>query len=69
MCIQPISPRRLGISRRSLGALLCGDLEDKLAFTQKHHRQSGADLEATLAALGLGHAIDRHPRDLSGGER
>ena len=41
----------------------------ELAFTLKHHRQSGLDLEATLAALGLGHAIDRHPRDLSGGER
>jgi energy-coupling factor transporter ATP-binding protein EcfA2 len=44
-------------------------LRAELAFTQKHHRQSGLDLEATLAALGLGHAIDRHPRDLSGGER
>jgi energy-coupling factor transport system ATP-binding protein len=44
-------------------------LRAELTFTQKHHRQSGLNLEATLAALGLGHAIDQHPRDLSGGER
>jgi energy-coupling factor transport system ATP-binding protein len=44
-------------------------LRAELAFTLKHHRQSGLDPEATLAALGLEHAIDRHPRDLSGGER
>jgi energy-coupling factor transporter ATP-binding protein EcfA2 len=44
-------------------------LRAELAFTLRHHRQSGLDLEATLAALGLEHAIDRHPRDLSGGER
>jgi energy-coupling factor transport system ATP-binding protein len=44
-------------------------LRAELAFTLKHHCRSGLDLEATLAALGLGHAIDRHPRDLSGGER
>ena len=41
----------------------------ELDFTLKHHRQSGLDPEATLAALGLGHAVDRNPRDLSGGER
>ena len=41
----------------------------ELAFTLKHHRQSGPDPEATLASLGLEHALDRHPRDLSGGER
>jgi energy-coupling factor transporter ATP-binding protein EcfA2 len=44
-------------------------LRAELAFTLKHHRQSGLDPEATLAALGLEHAIDRNPRDLSGGER
>jgi energy-coupling factor transport system ATP-binding protein len=44
-------------------------LRAELAFTLKHHRQSGLDLEATLATLGLEHAIERHPRDLSGGER
>ena len=41
----------------------------ELAFTLKHHRQSGLDPEETLAALGLEHAGGRHPRDLSGGER
>jgi ABC-type multidrug transport system ATPase subunit len=44
-------------------------LRAELDFTLKHHRQSGLDPEATLAALGLGHAVDRNPRDLSGGER
>jgi energy-coupling factor transport system ATP-binding protein len=41
----------------------------ELDFTLKHHRQSGLDPEATLAVLGLNHAVDRNPRDLSGGER
>ena len=44
-------------------------LRAELAFTRKHHRHSGRDLEETLTTLGLEHAIDRHPRDLSGGER
>jgi energy-coupling factor transport system ATP-binding protein len=44
-------------------------LRAELAFTLKHHPQSGLDPEATLASLGLEHAIDRNPRDLSGGER
>jgi energy-coupling factor transporter ATP-binding protein EcfA2 len=41
----------------------------ELAFTRKHHPHSGLDPEATLTTLGLEHAIDRNPRDLSGGER
>ena len=41
----------------------------ELAFTLKHHRQSGIDPEATLSSLGLAHAAGRNPRDLSGGER
>jgi energy-coupling factor transport system ATP-binding protein len=44
-------------------------LRAELAFTLKHHPGSGVDPEATLATLGLEHAIDRNPRDLSGGER
>jgi energy-coupling factor transport system ATP-binding protein len=44
-------------------------LRAELTFTLKHHRRSGFDPEATLATLGLEHAIDRNPRDLSGGER
>src|SRR5215212_3984216 len=44
-------------------------LRAELAFTLKHHRQSGLDPEATLAMLGLEHALGRNPRDLSGGER
>lgn len=41
----------------------------ELAFTLKHHRGAGHDAEATLAGLGLAHAAQRNPRDLSGGER
>ena len=44
-------------------------LQAELGFTLKHHRHSELDPEATLATLGLEHAIDRNPRDLSGGER
>jgi energy-coupling factor transporter ATP-binding protein EcfA2 len=44
-------------------------LRAELAFTRKHHPRSGLEPEATLAALGLEHAIDHNPRDLSGGER
>lgn len=44
-------------------------LADELAFTRKHHQGEGRDPQATLEFLGLGHAADRNPRDLSGGER
>ncbi|MCC7021862.1 MAG: ATP-binding cassette domain-containing protein [Thermomicrobiales bacterium] len=44
-------------------------LRDELAFTLKHKRGAVADPEVTLAALGLAHALERNPRDLSGGER
>ena len=44
-------------------------LRAELAFTLKHHPQSGLEPEATLTSLGLEHATDRNPRDLSGGER
>jgi energy-coupling factor transport system ATP-binding protein len=41
----------------------------ELAFTLKHHRDLGRDPDAVLSALGLAQATQRHPRDLSGGER
>jgi len=44
-------------------------LREELAFTLKHHGGVGRGLEETLVALGLGHAAERNPRDLSGGER
>ena len=44
-------------------------LRAELAFTLKHHPLSGLEPEATLTSLGLEHATDRNPRDLSGGER
>jgi energy-coupling factor transporter ATP-binding protein EcfA2 len=44
-------------------------LRAELAFSRTHHPRSGLEPEATLAALGLEHAIDHNPRDLSGGER
>jgi energy-coupling factor transporter ATP-binding protein EcfA2 len=44
-------------------------LRAELSFTMKHHRRTVVDPEEMLATLGLEHAIDRNPRDLSGGER
>lgn len=44
-------------------------VEAELAFTLKHHRPMGRDPRTTLAELGLEHAAQRNPRDLSGGER
>ncbi len=44
-------------------------LRDELAFTRKHRGGTGAGIDETLAALGLEHAAERNPRDLSGGER
>ncbi len=44
-------------------------LRDELAFTQKHHPGTKGGVRETLEALGLEHAADRNPRDLSGGER
>ena len=42
---------------------------EELAFTRKHHPATAKDSLLTLATLGLAHAIERNPRDLSGGER
>jgi energy-coupling factor transport system ATP-binding protein len=44
-------------------------LRDELEFTRTHHGGVSAGVEETLAALGLAHAAERNPRDLSGGER
>jgi energy-coupling factor transport system ATP-binding protein len=44
-------------------------LRDELAFTVKHKRGAVANPEKTLSGLGLAHAMERNPRDLSGGER
>ena len=49
--------------------LFAETLREELAFTRRHHGGVGVDPEGLLAALGLGQAIDRNPRDLSGGER
>jgi energy-coupling factor transport system ATP-binding protein len=42
---------------------------DELAFTRKHQRGPTRDPQEVLETLGLAHAANRHPRDLSGGER
>lgn len=44
-------------------------LREELAFTIAHQQGPTLDPDETLASLGLGHAADRNPRDLSGGER
>ncbi len=41
----------------------------ELAFTRKHQKRGTNDPLETLAQVGLAHAIERNPRDLSGGER
>jgi len=41
----------------------------ELAFTRKHQKSRTHDPLETLAQVGLAHAIERNPRDLSGGER
>lgn len=48
--------------------LFAETLRDELLFTRRYHRR-GHPVEATLAALGVAGAEDRHPRDFSGGER
>lgn len=42
---------------------------DELAFTLKHQSGPTRDPHEVLDRLGLAHAANRHPRDLSGGER
>ncbi|MFM9105209.1 MAG: energy-coupling factor ABC transporter ATP-binding protein [Chloroflexota bacterium] len=50
--------------------LFAETLRDELAFTLRcRDGKGGGDPEATVDALGLLHAADRCPRDLSGGER
>ena len=44
-------------------------LREELAFTIAHQQGPTLDPDETLASLGLGHAAERNPRDLSGGER
>lgn len=44
-------------------------LREELLFTRKHHGGVGGGVDETLAVLGLAHAAERNPRDLSGGER
>jgi len=62
--------RDVGYVPQNPGALLFAEtLRAELAFTLKHHLGQGLDPDAVLASLGLTHAAERHPRDLSGGER
>jgi len=62
--------REVGYVPQQPGALLFAErLRDELLFTLKHHDGRGQDPEVLLAELGLSAMADRHPRDLSGGER
>ncbi len=62
--------RDVGYVPQQPGTLLFAEtLREELAFTLKHHGGRGKDPETVLALLGLAHAAERHPRDLSGGER
>lgn len=62
--------RDVGYVPQQPGTLLFAEtLREELAFTLKHHGGRGKDPETVLALLGLADAAERHPRDLSGGER
>jgi energy-coupling factor transport system ATP-binding protein len=62
--------RDVGYVPQNPGTLLFAEtLRDELAFTLRHHGGRGLDPREVLDSLGLAHAADRHPRDLSGGER
>jgi len=62
--------RDVGYVPQQPGTMLFAEtLRQELAFTLKHHGGRGRDPEAVLRQLGLVHAADRNPRDLSGGER
>jgi energy-coupling factor transport system ATP-binding protein len=62
--------RDIGYLPQNPGALLFAEtLREELAFTRRHHPGGAMDPEDLLATLGLSDAAERHPRDLSGGER
>ena len=62
--------RDIGYLPQNPGALLFAEtLREELAFTRRHQTGRAVDPEHLLATLGLTDAAERHPRDLSGGER
>ena len=70
--LDPAERARAGVGyvpQNPAGLLFAERLRDELAFTLKHLGSRGADPEMILARLGLEHAAERNPRDLSGGER
>ncbi|MDQ3045237.1 MAG: ATP-binding cassette domain-containing protein [Chloroflexota bacterium] len=72
--IERLSPagiaRDVGYVPQQPGSLLFTEsLGDELKFTLKQHAGQGRDPETLLADFGLSALAERHPRDLSGGER
>ncbi len=62
--------RTVGYLPQQPGTILFAErLIDELRFTLKHRPQSRAGIVETLDRLGLTGLAERHPRDLSGGER
>jgi energy-coupling factor transport system ATP-binding protein len=57
------------VPQNPTGLLFAERLRDELAFTLKHLGNRDADPRTILTRLGLAHAGERNPRDLSGGER
>src|SRR5699024_5042708 len=61
---------RLGYVPQQPGSLFFHErLIDELRFSARKHGTSDDELQTLLERLGLGFAAERHPRDLSGGER
>jgi energy-coupling factor transporter ATP-binding protein EcfA2 len=57
------------VPQRPDALLFALTLREELAFTLRHHGGRGREPDELLHRLGLAHAADRNPRDLSGGER
>lgn len=69
----PPGERRIGYVPQDGALFPTHRVRDQLAFAPRLRRRPAAEITATVATLasqlGLGHLLDRLPRDLSGGER
>src|SRR6266508_2777422 len=77
LCGRPVAGRRTAELARQAGfvpqdpgaALFAETVEREVAFTARNHRLPRSAVAATLEDLGLQDLQERHPRDLSAGQR